>query len=137
TRALAGLWTGGFAVLIAAIAICFLALRGRSAASLPTSSQAPVRDGEAPSWSRRLGWVGLALVPAALLTAFTTHITTDVASAPLLWVLPLALYLLTFVIAFRERALIPMRVLLVLHLAAVIVALLQLSQTRHEGWFLT
>src|SRR5690606_10789537 len=107
------------------------------AASLPTSSQAPVRDGEAPSWSRRLGWVGLALVPAALLTAFTTHITTDVASAPLLWVLPLALYLLTFVIVFRERALIPMRVLLVLHLAAVIVALLQLSQTRHEGWFLT
>lgn len=51
----------------------------------------------------RLGWIGLAFVPAALLTAFTTHISTDVASAPLIWVVPLALYLLTFVIVFRDR----------------------------------
>ena len=46
-----------------------------------------------PTWRDRLGWCGLALVPAALLTAFTTHVATDIASAPLLWVLPLALYL--------------------------------------------
>src|SRR5690606_19647607 len=59
------------------------------------------------------------------------------ASAPLLWVLPLALYLLTFVIVFRERALIPMRLLLIVHLAAVVVALLQLSQTKHDGWFIS
>jgi hypothetical protein len=137
TRALAELWAGGFVALIGAITICFFALRGRTSTPLQPTTPAPILDEKAPSWSRRLGWVGLALVPAALLTAFTTHITTDVASAPLLWVLPLALYLLTYVIVFRERALIPMRVLLVLHLAAVIVALLQLSQTRHEGWFLT
>ena len=56
-----------------------------------------------PTLGRRLGWIGLAFVPAALLTAFTVHITTDVASAPLLWVLPLALYLLTFVLVFRDR----------------------------------
>ena len=60
-----------------------------------------------PTWPDRLGWVGLALVPAALLTAFTTHVTTDVASAPLLWVLPLSLYLLTFVLVFRDTPLIP------------------------------
>ena len=137
TRALAELWAGGFVALIGAITICFFALRGRTSTPLQPTTPAPILDEKPPSWSRRLGWVGLALVPAALLTAFTTHITTDVASAPLLWVLPLALYLLTYVIVFRERALIPMRVLLVLHLAAVIVALLQLSQTRHEGWFLT
>ena len=53
--------------------------------------------------SDRLGWIGLAFVPAALLTAFTTHISTDIASAPLIWVLPLSIYLLTFVIVFRER----------------------------------
>jgi hypothetical protein len=85
----------------------------------------------------RLGWIGLALVPAALLTAFTTHVTTDVASAPLLWVLPLSLYLLTFVLVFREKPLIPREALLWLHLAAVAVALLALSQTKHETWFLT
>ena len=70
----------------------------------------------APTWGERLGWVGLALVPSALLTAFTTHVTTDVASAPLLWVLPLSLYLLTFVLVFRERPLIPRESLLFLHL---------------------
>ncbi|MCL4766040.1 MAG: fused MFS/spermidine synthase [Hyphomicrobiaceae bacterium] len=136
-RALAGVWAFGFVALIAAIAVCFWTLRGRTASLLPTAAQAQGTADEAPSWPRRLGWVGLALVPSALLTAFTTHITTDVASAPLLWVLPLALYLLTFVIVFRERALIPMRVLLAVHLAAVIVALLQLAQTKHDGWFVS
>jgi uncharacterized membrane protein HdeD (DUF308 family) len=92
---------------------------------------------EAPGWLDRLGWVGLAFVPSALLTAFTNHVTTDVASAPLLWVLPLALYLLTFVLVFRERSLIPRPILLSVHLAAVVVALIALSQTRHEGWFIT
>ena len=61
------------------------------------------RTGRAGHAADRLGWIGLALVPAALLTAFTTHIATDIASAPLLWVLPLSLYLLTFVLVFRER----------------------------------
>jgi spermidine synthase len=134
--ALSRIWTAGFAALMAAIAICFLALRRAAAA------EAPVLAGEtseaaaaaAPGWSRRLGWVGLAFVPSALLTAFTVHVATDVASAPLLWVLPLSLYLLTFVLVFRERALIPMRVLLIAHLAAVIAALLQLAQTEYDGW---
>ena len=77
----------------------------------------------------RLGWIGLAFVPAALVTAFTVHITTDVASAPLLWVIPLALYLLTFVLVFRDRPLISREALLFLHLVALVVALIALSQT--------
>jgi uncharacterized membrane protein len=88
-----------------------------------------------PTWGDRLGWVGLALVPAAMLTAFTTHVTTDIASAPLLWVLPLSLYLLTFVLVFRDKPLIPRQLLLLLHLVAVAVALLALSQTKHDSWF--
>ncbi len=76
-------------------------------------------------------------MPAALLTAFTTHVTTDIASAPLLWVLPLSLYLLTFVLVFRDRPLIPRGLLLLLHLAAVAVALLVLSQTKNDSWFIT
>ena len=88
-----------------------------------------------PTWGDRLGWIGLALVPAALLTAFTTHVTTDIASAPLLWVLPLSLYLLTFVLVFRDKPLIPRQLLLLLHLVAVAVALLALSQTKHDSWF--
>ncbi len=72
-----------------------------------------------------------------MLTAFTTHVTTDIASAPLLWVLPLSLYLLTFVLVFRDKPLIPRQLLLLLHLVAVAVALLVLSQTKHDSWFVT
>ena len=91
----------------------------------------------APTWRNRLAWCGLALVPAALLTAFTTHIATDIASAPLLWVMPLALYLLTFVLAFQSRLPLPMWLLLPAQLAAVIFALLELAQTKHDKWVLT
>ena len=136
--ALARFWTIGFVLLVGCLAASFWLLR-RASDGMSTSDAAPIlaATGPTPDWRQRAGWVGLALVPSALLTAFTTHVTTDVASAPLLWVLPLALYLLTFVLVFRERALIPRRVLLAVHLAAVIGTLLLLSQTKHESWFFT
>ena len=49
-------------------------------------------------------WIALAAVPSALLLAVTNYITVDVAVVPFLWVLPLALYLITFVVAFAERS---------------------------------
>ncbi len=137
-KALAAIWTGGFVALQLAIAICAVIaglLLGASPAKTIATAM-PVADA-APSWPQRAGWVGLALVPSALLTAFTTHVATDVASAPLIWVIPLSLYLLTFVLVFRDRALIPRPLLLTLHLVAVAFALLQLSQTRHDGWFIS
>jgi hypothetical protein len=142
-RELSRLWTLGFLLLVAALAAVFTVLRAcqseragdqRAASGVQV---APADSDPVPRTADRLGWVGLALVPAALLTAFTTHVTTDVASAPLLWVLPLALYLLTFVLVFRDRPFIPPTALLYLHLAAVAFALLALSQTKHETWFLT
>src|SRR5262249_62051087 len=54
-------------------------------------------------WRDRLGWMALAAIPAGLVIAVTSYITTDVAAAPFLWVVPLALYLLTFVAIFRDR----------------------------------
>ena len=69
------------------------------------------------------------------MTAFTVHITTDVASAPLLWVIPLALYLLTFVLVFRDQPLISREALLFLHLVALAVALIALSFNTHD-WFI-
>jgi hypothetical protein len=135
----------GFLVLVVALALVYVVMRScqrelRLGAAGIGGAEAGAVDGGAqapPGWMDRLGWIGLALVPAALLTAFTTHVTTDVASAPLLWVLPLSLYLLTFVLVFRDRPLIPRPVMLMLHLAAVAAALLALSQTKHDSWFVT
>lgn len=70
------------------------------------------------SWRERLTWTALAAIPSSLMLGVTTHITTDVASAPFLWVLPLALYLLTFVIAFQDRPAISNHLALILQGAA-------------------
>ena len=51
--------------------------------------------------------MGLTAIPAGLCIAVTAFITTDLAAAPFLWVLPLALYLLTFVGVFRDRPWLP------------------------------
>jgi hypothetical protein len=143
-RELSRLWTLGFLLLVGALAGVFALMRAcqseqAGAAGAASAADGPQAHGKAaaPRSTDRLGWVGLALVPAALLTAFTTHVTTDVASAPLLWVLPLSLYLLTFVLVFRDKPIIPPAVVLYLHLAAVAFALLTLAQTKHETWFLT
>jgi hypothetical protein len=140
-RALSRMWTFGYVALVLALAGIFWLLRNSPAHStIATQSDLASSDTMSaahPTWSQRAAWTGLSLVPSALLTAFTTHVTTDVASAPLLWVLPLALYLLTFVLVFREHALVPKPVLLMVHLVAVVAALLVMSQTKHETWFLT
>jgi hypothetical protein len=137
-RMLSSVWAGGYAGLLILIALCLLALYfARQAEAAHATGASAEAEAAPPTWGARLGWVGLAFVPSGLLTAFTNHVTTDVASAPLLWVLPLALYLLTFVLVFRERSLIPRQILLPLHLASVVVALVALAQTRHEGWFVS
>src|SRR5207245_6723447 len=68
-----------------------------SAATAHSDKAAP------PTWRDRLAFVGLAAVPSGLLLAVTLHISTDAAAVPLFWVVPLAIYLLTFVIAFQSR----------------------------------
>src|SRR5262245_62534792 len=88
-KALSRFWAVGYLLLLLALPLAWVLMQSRSAPAAvapPTSER--LAAGSAPVWSDRLGWIGLALVPAALLTAFTTHVTTDIASAPLLWVLP-------------------------------------------------
>jgi len=53
-----------------------------------------------PSWSDRLTWLGQSMVPSAALLVFTYHLSVDIVNFPLLWVIPLALYLISFVVCF-------------------------------------
>jgi spermidine synthase len=96
-------WTFGFYLLIALIALCATWLL-RSPNVLPDIA---TDDGVKPTARDALIWIALAAVPSALLIAITAHISTDVAAAPFLWVVPLALYLATFVIAFQSRPILP------------------------------
>jgi hypothetical protein len=91
------LWTAGYALLVLLVAACAL--------TIPASAvEAPLEDaGPAPDRALILRWVLLAAVPSGLMLSTTTHLTTDIVAMPLLWVVPLALYLLSFVIAFAAR----------------------------------
>jgi hypothetical protein len=90
-------WSGGFAAVAILVATAGLFIVGRPGLVRAATAATPV------SARDRLAWIALAAVPSGLVIAVTGHITTDIAAAPFLWVLPLALYLLTFVGVFRER----------------------------------
>jgi hypothetical protein len=100
------LWTVGFYVLILLIAACGVLLLG-SANLSPVAVTARGEETAPPTWRDRLAFVGLAAVPSGLLLAVTLHISTDAAAVPLFWVLPLAIYLLTLVVPFQSRPLVP------------------------------
>ena len=101
-RAQAVAWTVGFAVLAVCIAGCGGMVWRRPVSVTPTPE-----TGQRPSGRQRVAWIVYAALPSSLLLGVTAHICTDIAPAPLLWVVPLALYLLTFVIAFARRPPIP------------------------------
>jgi hypothetical protein len=100
------IWTGGYGLLIVLIAGCG-GLLLRSPGLAMADRETEESDAPAPSLLLRARWIFLAAVPSGLLIAVTAHISTDVAAAPLLWVLPLSLYLLTWVLVFQSRPLLP------------------------------
>jgi hypothetical protein len=95
----AQLWSTGFALLSVLVAFAGL-LVARQPGLGAGNARAAAAPATAPS--ARLIWAALAAIPVGLVIAVTSYITTDIASAPFLWVLPLALYLLTFVAVFRD-----------------------------------
>lgn len=91
-------WSAGYALLVVLVAAC--GWSRRDAAVAEAVQEAPA----APIPLRRtLLWLALAAVPSGLMLSTTTHLTTDVFAAPLLWVIPLGIYLLSFVVAFSDR----------------------------------
>src|SRR4029077_8823738 len=89
------IWSAAFVAF--ALLCAFLAWRSRSGdVPLPSGAKA-----EKPDARLQALWVGLAACPSTLLLAFTGHMTLNIAAIPFLWVLPLALYLLSFVLCFE------------------------------------
>ena len=92
-------WSAGYGALVVLIALCGWARWG-----LRTQAHDAVESDAEPIPVRRiLQWLMLAAAPSGLMLSTTTHLTTDVFAMPLLWVIPLGLYLLSFVPAFSDR----------------------------------
>jgi len=98
-------WSVGYLALFVAVFLCgAVAWKDRSAAAdtLPAA-------GPKVAWRTRIEWAAFAFVPSALLVAVTAHLSTNIAAAPFLWVMPLAVFLLSFVVTFTLRPLLPAR----------------------------
>src|SRR5258708_8637240 len=109
----------------------------RSPASAAVDMPAEEADAPAPPWILRARWIFLAAVPSGLLIAVTAHISTDVAAAPLLWVLPLSLYLLTWVLVFQSRPLLPHKWVLMLQPLAISGVIVLLAVGGEQNLLLT
>ncbi|PJI87397.1 fused MFS/spermidine synthase [Sphingomonas koreensis] len=92
------LWTAGYALVFVAVAACALLLPRRIADQPHVHATSP-----GPSRKRVAHWIALAFVPSGLMLATSSFLTTDIVAVPMLWVLPLGLYLLSFTIAFAAR----------------------------------
>ncbi len=91
------LWSAGYVLLIALVAACASLLPTGAAAERHAVVSSP------PGRRRVLHWTALALVPSGLMLATSTYLTTDIVAMPLLWVVPLGLYLLSFTVAFAAN----------------------------------
>ncbi len=150
-------WSWGYGVFCVLTGICAVLLwrRGRTVGvalapeergsvpagawrSSPGGRRAERTEPSAPSRGsrirafERLRWIALAFVPSSLLLGVTSFLTTDVAAVPLLWVVPLALYLLTFVIVFSRKRLLPHRTAVLFH-ALLVTALILILYWEIEG----
>ncbi|MGX9392219.1 fused MFS/spermidine synthase [Nitrobacteraceae bacterium UC4446_H13] len=131
------LWTVGYGVLILLIAGCgVMLLRSPQVAATESIAEA-VDIRPPPTWLTRARWIFLAAVPSGLLIAVTAHISTDVAAAPLLWVLPLSLYLLTWVLVFQSRPLLPHKWILMLQPLAIAGVIVLLAVGGEQNLLLT
>lgn len=101
----ARLLSAGYLSLTVALGVCAWQ-SFRQAGAVVSDRPATDAGTSSVSWRERAHWLVLSMVPSSLLLGVTTHITTDIAAVPLFWVLPLALYLLSFVIVFARRPLI-------------------------------
>jgi len=131
------IWTGGYGLLILLIAGCGALLLKSPADAAALNIPADDADAPAPSWPLRARWIFLAAVPSGLLIAVTAHISTDVAAAPLLWVLPLSLYLLTWVLVFQSRPLLPHWLMLWLQPLAIAGVVILLAVGGEQNLLLT
>ena len=122
----AGVWSLGFG----ALAVMLVALGVWAARRTTAEAEKQVRpEMIAVAWSSRLRWMAYAFVPSSVVLGATQYLTSNIAAIPLFWIVPLAIYLLTFVIAFSPR------VRLSLPVVGVVLGLLLLVAAAefHEG----
>ncbi len=124
-------WSVAYAAYVLVLCAIGLRRRGRAAPRV-----APAED-PAPTWAQTLSWFALAALGSYALVAFTAHLTQNIPSFPMMWVLPLVIYLLSFTLCFDGDHWYPpraYRAAALLALVAMCVLLLQERQVKNIAW---
>lgn len=134
------LWALAYGLLIVLVAACGWAVWRRAPQSKGwgTDAKGPTSEAEVweelrnrPTTGQRVHWVALAFVPSSLMLAVTSYITLDIAAVPLLWVIPLALYLLSFILVFaRWPLLLHKAMILIMPLAVLLLIFTMLGEIK-------
>ena len=128
------LWTILYALMVLLIGVHALLLYRSANAPKIAAPEVLVNEEPGLTLKRRLRWLLLAFAPSSLMLGVTNYIMTDIASVPLLWIIPLALYLLTMVFAFARRQLVSSRLAdLVVPGATVVLLMLYLADSSGRG----
>jgi len=110
------LWSFGYGGLLVLMAACaFFTWRSQRLNPVRPGKEELSRTdppAERLSWRSRLRWIALAFVPSSLMLSVSAYLTMNIAAMPLLWIIPLSIYLLTFILAFLKTPLIPHRSLI-------------------------
>lgn len=96
---------GALAILLIASGLIAYSTGGGAAPAIAATAETAEesRLSKAGRWQQRFWWLACAFVPSSLLVGVTTHISTDIASVPFLWVAPLVIYITSFIIVFAKR----------------------------------
>ena len=103
------LWSVGYVAFVGLCLLCAVVVRRNMTAAEESVESDAVADTRPIDARRRLGWLVRAFVPSSLMLGVTSYSSTDIAAVPLLWAIPLSLYLLTFVLAFSRRKIVSTR----------------------------
>jgi len=128
-------WSGGYAAfMLMVVALAVVIWRRRLISDAVTASEpAQLTVSPAIPWREKGILILLAAAPSSLMLGVTEYLSTDVASAPFLWVLPLALYLLTFIIAFQTRPAIPLTISMMVQ-ACLVAMTISMVALRTGEW---
>jgi len=130
-------WTSGYAFLLVCIVCCAALTRKYFAAKAETAATASRAEDSLLTFKVRSRWVLLAFVPSSLMLGVTTFLSTDVAAIPLFWIIPLSLYLLTFIIVFaRVPALVHKLMVTLLPVCVTALIFVTFSDTGIPKWLI-
>lgn len=126
------LWSAGYLIMVGLTIGCAWTL---ARSPRPLANLAPATVEPPTHWPDRLRWMALAFVPSSLMLSVTQFITTDIAPIPGLWVLPLGVYLLTFIVAFgRTPKLFQKSVEILTPIAVLLLIYTLLTEQKPDTW---